>query len=70
MANLDIKHPKYCPFKKIINKMHDVVGPHYTPVVVSETEDFTICIGEDCMLYKYDPGWKTEECLLGRKYEE
>ena len=66
MPKLDIEHPKYCPFKKETYKKYDTVGPNYTPVVALEIEHFTICIGEECMLYLYDQCTDTEQCLLGR----
>ena len=63
----DIEYARHCPFRKSKRILHDLVGPNYAPVIVGETEDFEICMGEDCMFYLYDQHTDTEQCLLGRK---
>lgn len=70
MPKLNIENPRFCPFRKSVTKMYDLVGPEYEPTITSEIEQFEICIGESCMLYKYDGLFDTEECLLGRPYEK
>lgn len=64
---IDLRQAHLCPFKKYTVRTYDTYGPNYTPVVIEEHEEFTICIGDDCMLYKYDALHDTEECLMGRE---
>lgn len=65
MPKLNIEEPRQCPFSKNTQTKYDLVGPDYTPVPAITTETFNICIGEDCMLYHYDPKFNIEVCMLG-----
>jgi hypothetical protein len=65
MPKLNIENPRQCPFSKSTQTKYDLVGPNYTPVPAITMETFNICIGEDCMLYHYDPLSDTEVCTLG-----
>ena len=63
----NVENARVCPFRKYTRTIYDTVGPHYTPGPIETTEDFEICIGDQCMLYLYDAFSDTEQCLLGRK---
>lgn len=65
MPKLNIEKPRLCPFSKSTQIKYDLIGPDYTPVPAITMETFNICIGEDCMLYHYDPKSDTESCTLG-----
>lgn len=65
--NLDIEHPRLCPFSKTVDRTDWKLAGSGYPIVYSEVEHFNICIGEKCMMYLYDRFSDTEQCLLGRE---